>query len=162
MGMENAPEQLTAAKVLKALSALGGGAIVVCLVNFMVGIDCPADRYPPIVLGSLFLSLAVLFLYTHFRMLSRGLLQAPVQATRLAFAAVVAVELTGVGLIIGLHRECDSVIRIIPLPAVLVIFYTGSIFALVYGDAYLGVLRRIVRLGRKPIDFMNDRDLEHK
>lgn len=156
------PEQLTPANVLRVVMALACGAILACLMQSIAEMECPVLRYSPSVLASLFLSLAMLLIYVKFKMLARGVLQAPLRVVRMSFVSVVAIELLAIGLMVGLHRECESVIRTVPIPAALMIFYTGSIFALVFGDAYLGVLRRIIRLGAKPVDFMNDRDIGHK
>ncbi len=104
----------------------------------------------------------MLLIYVKFKILTRGVLQTSLRLVRISFLSVAAIELMAIGIVVGFHGECESVIRTIPIPAALMIFYTGSIFALVFGDGYLGVLRRVIRLGAKPVDFMNDRALGHK
>ncbi|WP_295575108.1 hypothetical protein [Stenotrophomonas maltophilia] len=156
------PEQLTPANVLRVVMALACGAILVCLVRAIAEMECPVLRFSPTVPGSLFLSLAMLLIYVKFKILTRGVLQTSLRLVRISFLSVAAIELMAIGIVVGFHGECESVIRTIPIPAALMIFYTGSIFALVFGDGYLGVLRRVIRLGAKPVDFMNDRALGHK
>jgi len=122
----------------------------------MINIKCPFEANPPGLVGSAFIAILLLILYTKFKFSARGIVPAKIGAVRWAVSIVVAVELAVVGVVIFLNIECESILRAIPITAALLVFYTVVIFSVVFGDAYLGFLRGLVRLGVKPIDFLRD------
>lgn len=146
---------------LLKVAAIVGAVITCCvLVSFIVGMSCPLDSYPSGVLAAAFASLLMLLVYSKFKFSARGIMKVRVPLVRLVFVAVVVLELAGIGVVLGRNHGCESIVRAISIPGGLLIFYTAMIFSMVFGDAYLGVLGNIIRLGVKPIDFLRDSDLK--
>lgn len=150
--------ELILARILKVAAVAAAALISFALVRAMVGMTCNLKAYSPAVLWAMYASLLMLIVYSKFKFSSRGLVRLPVPLVRRALAAVVALELAGIGILFAWNRDCASIVRALPVPAALLIFYTTVIFSIVFGDAYLGGVRNIIRLGRKPTDFLRDTD----
>lgn len=107
----------------------------------------------------MYVAVLMLMVYSRFKFASRGPVNLPASLVRRVLGAVVAVELVGVGMLLAWNRDCVSIARALPVPAALLIFYTTVGFSLLFGDAHLGILRNVLRLGVKPKDFLRDGDL---
>ncbi|NYF35013.1 hypothetical protein [Stenotrophomonas sp. JAI102] len=151
--------ELIIARSLK-LAAIAA-AFVACFVlaRNLVSMSCPLDAYPPSVLAAMYVAVLMLMVYSRFKFASRGLVKLPASWVGRVLGAVVAVELVGVGVLLAWNRDCGSIVRALPVPAALLIFYTTVGFSLLFGDAHLGILRNVIRLGVKPKDFLRDGDL---
>lgn len=144
-------------RCLKAAAAVGALATCYALVASMLTMGCPVTEYSPAVLSAVFSSLLLLLVYSKVELARRGLLSCGVRSVRFAFAMTFVAEMLMIGSLVARHFECDSFVRAIPIPGALLVFYTATAFSFVFGDSYLGVVRRIIRLGVRPKDFLSDR-----
>lgn len=150
--------ELIFVRVLKLAAVAAALFVCLALVRDMVFMSCDMDGYSGGVLWAMYSSLLLLMVYSRFKFSSRGMVKLQVPLVRRAFVIVLAIEIAGIGFLFDWHGECLNIIRALPIPAALLLFYTAVIFSVVFGDAYLGVVRSIVRLGRKPTDFLRDTD----
>lgn len=152
--------ELIFARLFKGAAVAAASFTCFVLVSSMVRMTCPLKAYPPGVLAAMYVSLLMLIVYSKFKFSSYGMVRARIPMVRRAFIAIVALEFVGIGIVLALRGDCPSIVRAVPVPGALLIFYTAVIFSLIFGDSYLGALRNVVRLGVKPIDFMRDSDLK--
>ena len=108
-------------------------------------LDCTGGRYSPVVLWGFLAAIPVLAIYVWSNLMRTGLLRMHVIAVRALFAAAVAIQLAQVALAVALTPQCESLLSIVLVPAGLALFYVMAALALLFGDAYLGVLRGVIR-----------------
>jgi len=129
---------------LKSLLCLGCLWLAGLQVLAVGRLGCDGERYPPSVLYAVFAAIPVLAFYLWSSLMRKGLIL-HVVAVRALFAAAVAIQLAQVALAVALTPQCESLLSIVLVPAGLALFYVMAALALLFGDAYLGVLRGVIR-----------------
>lgn len=109
-------------------------------------LGCDGERYPPSVLYAVFAAIPVLAFYLWSSLMRKGLIRLHVVAVRALFVAAVAIQLAQLALVVVLTPQCESLLSVVLVPAGLALFYVMAALALLFGDAYLGVLRGVIRL----------------
>lgn len=141
-------------RCLKSGLLIGTAYILFCLGSFMAT-ACWATRYPAAVKWPALLYVFTVAAYSKLDFLSQGLFNLRVNHVRIAAACVFSVELA-VAVLLGRQLSgCQSVDGVLVLPTFLVLFYTAFAASLLFGDAWLGVIRNAIRFGKRPFDFSN-------
>ncbi|WP_282246412.1 hypothetical protein [Stenotrophomonas sp. PS02300] len=148
-------------KCLKTALLIGSGYILFELGNLMATMDCTSNRPTGALMWPWLLSLPILFVYHIFDFLKKGLFKVNVIWVRIAAALLLTTEL-----VIAAHfgtqlstcpNEDGSVMA---LPAMLLLFYTAFALSLLFGDAWLGVIRTLARRGRRAFDLSPADDVD--
>lgn len=134
---------------LKLLLAAGACFLIYALASFLYVTGCPITKPSAAVLYSVFLSLLALFVYTKFDCLSVGIFRLGVSRVRLWLGCSLLFELVGMAIFIW-RTGCERPIGELAIPFALIVFYTVTIFAVLFGDGFLGVMRKVIRLGVPP------------
>ncbi|MFG3448220.1 hypothetical protein ACGFZ3_06515 [Stenotrophomonas sp. NPDC047960] len=148
-------------KCSKAALLIGSGYILFELGNLIVTIDCTSNRPTGALMWPWLISLPILFVYYLFDFLKTGLFKVNVIRVRIAAALLLTTEL-----VIAAHfgtqlSTCpnDDGGMIVP-PAMLLLFYTAFALSLLFGDAWLGVIRTLARRGRRAFDLSPADDVD--
>ncbi len=141
------------ARCLKIALLAGTGYVLFALGRLMMTMECTSSGYPGVFLWSWLLSLLILAVYSRFDILSRGLFKARVSRVRVAAACLLSTEVV-IAVHLGIELSaCQSGGggMIVP-PAAFLLVYTSIALSLLFGDAWLGMLRTVIRLGNRPFD----------
>ncbi|MCC7634542.1 hypothetical protein [Stenotrophomonas rhizophila] len=139
-------------RFFKGVLVLGAVYIFIGLARFMVEMTCPLNGYPAVVMWGWLLALVALLAYTKIDFMSVGLFGVSLLTVRV-IAGSVSAAVAALAVLVGIwNADCEVSPGVVVFPAALLIFYAAFVIALLFGDRYLGVLRKIVRLGIKPFD----------
>ena len=153
-------EQLFA-RCFRTALLIGSGYILFELGNLMVTMDCTSNRPTGALMWPWLISLPILFVYYIFDFLKTGLFKVNVIWVRMAAALLLATEL-----VVAAHfrmqlSTCPNEDGgVIALPAMFLLFYTAFALSLLFGDAWLGVIRTMVRQGRRAFDLSPADDVD--
>jgi len=140
-------------RCLKIALLFGTGYFLFALGSLMITMQCTSRGYPGSFLWSWLLSLVALVVYSRFDILSKGLFRARVSRVRVAAACLLSTEVViAVHLGIELSACQSGAGGMIAPPAVFLLVYTSIALSLLFGDAWLGMLRTVIRLGNRPFD----------
>lgn len=139
-------------KSLRCVVIIASGCLIFFLFKFMQQAGCSADSYPPSVLYAALFSIFILAFYAKFDWLSAGVVNAGVNLVRIILVVVFSAEIAWSLLLSANNSWCESFFKIGVVPFLLVIFYSIFIFANLFGDEFLGVVRNIIRFGIDPRD----------
>lgn len=147
------PMEMIVVRIFKSSVVCGAGVLMAFLLKFSYQIECPVVAYPAGVLWAVLLSVGILFFYTHFDLFSSGLLSVRVGAVRAILAGVLLVELVWM-VVLSIHKSgCEGFLKVAVLPFGLVVFYSIFVLMMLFGDAFFGVMRKVIRLGVDPRRF---------
>ncbi|WP_447595599.1 hypothetical protein [Stenotrophomonas rhizophila] len=140
-------------RCLKIALLFGTGYFLFALGRLMITMECTSSGYPGSFLWSWLLSLVALVVYSRFDILSKGLFKARVSRVRVAAACLLSTEVVIAAHLGAELSACQSGggSRIVP-PAAFLLVYTSIALSLLFGDAWLGMLRTVIRLGKRPFD----------
>jgi hypothetical protein len=144
------------AKCLKAALLIGAGYFLFALGSLMATMDCTSTGPSGAFMWSWLLSLPFVGLYARVDILSKGLFKANVTYVRIAAACLLSIEVVVAAHLGSQLSACQGMNEgaIVP-PAAFLMLYTAIAISLLFGDGWLGVLRTLLRRGRRPFEFAN-------
>jgi hypothetical protein len=144
------------AKCLKAVLLMGTGYFLFALGSLMVTMSCTSTGPSGAFMWSWLLSLPLVGLYSRVDLLSKGLFKANVTYVRIAAACLLSIEVAVAAHLGAQLSACQGMNeRTIVPPAAFLMLYTAIALSLLFGDGWLGVIRHVLRRGRRPFDFLN-------
>lgn len=140
-------------KCLRTALLAGTAYILFALGELMLTMTCNQEQYPGAFLWPWLLSLLVLAIYSKFDFMRTGLFKANVIAVRVAAALLLSTELVVIAHLSTQLSTCQGADDgMILAPGFFLLLYTAIALSLLFGDAWLGVIRTIIRLGKRPFD----------
>ncbi len=149
------------ARCFKAALLIGSGYILFELGNLMVTMDCTSNVRTGAFMWSRLLLLPILFVYYNFDFLKTGLFKVSLIWVRMAAALLLTTELVVAahfGTQLSTCPNADG--GMIAPPTMLLLFYTAFALSLLFGDAWLGVIRTLARRGRRALDLSSADDVD--
>jgi len=147
-------------KCLKTALLIGSGYILFELGNLMATMNCTSNHPTGALMWPWLISLPILFVYYIFDFLKTGLFKVNVIWVRIAAALLLTTEL-----VVAAHfgtqlSTCPNAGGgMIAPPTMLLLFYTAFALSLLFGDAWLGVIRTLARRGRRALDLSSADDV---
>ncbi|GEM_PF-709136 len=148
-------------KCLRTALLAGTAYILFALGELMLTMTCNQEQHPGAFLWPWLLSLLVLAIYSKFDFMRTGLFNANVIAVRVAAAVLLSTELVVIAHLSTQLSTCQGADDgMIVAPGFFLLVYTAIALSLLFGDAWLGVIRNIIRLGKRPFDLSPADDVD--
>lgn len=137
-------------KLAKMALAVGSSLMTIALLCLMADVGDADKKYSPLVILAFLTMLGIIAVYTYTRFFDEGVIFVP------KIVQWVLVTVSGIVILLIYAIEYSSRIngvtfnRLAPIPGFLAFLYALTVVIALGGDAFLGPIRSIVRLGQKP------------